>query len=79
MKYTGTIYGQDISNELHNSKVVSIDKPQHTKVVLDHHQDMLALRENIFMCLQDARASREKLLIGTAAIDADEVIALEEL
>ena len=34
VKHTGTIYGQDISNELHNRKVVSIDKPQHTKVVL---------------------------------------------
>ena len=40
---------------------------------------MVALRENIFMCLQDARASTERLLIGTAAIYADVVISLEEL
>ena len=29
--YTSTIYGKDISNELHNRAVVTIDKPQHTQ------------------------------------------------
>ena len=31
VKYTGTIYWQDIRNELHNKAVVTIDKPQHTQ------------------------------------------------
>ena len=79
VKHTGTIYGQDISNELHNRKWVSIEKQQHTQVVLDHHQYMVELIENIFMYPQDARESKEKVLIGTATPDADEVIALEYL
>ena len=55
MKHTGKINGQDIRNEPHNRKVVSIEKQQHTKAVLDHHKDMVALIENIFMRLQAAR------------------------
>ena len=35
VKYTGTIYGQDISNELHNRAVVIIGKPQHTQEAQD--------------------------------------------
>ena len=31
VEYTGTIYGQDISNELHIRAIVTIDKPQHTQ------------------------------------------------
>ena len=52
VKQTGTIYGQDIRNDLHNRKVVIIDKPQHIQAVLVHHQYMVALRANIFMRLQ---------------------------
>ena len=37
VKHTGKIYGQDVRKELTNSKVVSIDKPQQTLAVLDHH------------------------------------------
>ena len=63
-KHAGTIYGKDTINELHNRKVVIVEKPQHTKAVLEHHQYMVAIRENIFMCLQAARAFKKKLLIG---------------
>ena len=56
VKHTSTIYGLDISNELHNRKEVSIDKPQHTQAVLDRHQDMMALRVNVLMRLQAARS-----------------------
>ena len=34
VKHTGTIYGQDISNELHNRRLVVITKPLHTADVL---------------------------------------------
>ena len=77
VQHTGTINGQDIRNELNNRNVVSIDKPQHTKAVLDHNQDMVALREKIFMRLQYARPSKKKVLIGTATTDANVEIVLE--
>ena len=35
VKYTGTIYGKYISNELHNRAVVTIDKLQHTQEAQD--------------------------------------------
>ena len=79
LKHTSTIYGQDIINELHNRKVVSIEKPQHAQAVLDHNQDMVAPREKISMRLQDESASKYKFLIGTATTDDDAAIALEEL
>ena len=79
VKHTGTIYGQDISNELHNKKVVSIDKPQHAQAVLDHHKNMFPLKDNMFMCLQSARASKEKVFIGTAEIYPDTAIVFSEL
>ena len=73
------IYGQDIRNELNNRNVVSIDKPQHTKAVLDHNQDMVALREKIFMRLQYERTSKEKVFIGTSTTYDDAAIVLAEL
>ena len=79
MKHTGTFYGQDILNELHNRKVLIIDKPQHTNCVLDHPQDMVALTEKFFMRLQAAISSKDKLFIGTSATDADAAIQLAEL
>ena len=56
--------------------MVSIDKPKHTHAVLDHHQDMVALREEVFMLLNAARASKKKVFIVTAATDADTDIVL---
>ena len=57
----------------------SIEKPQHTKAVLDCHQDMVELREKIFMHPQAPRSYEKKVFIGTAATDADADIALSEL
>ena len=37
VNHTGTMYGQYISNELHNRRVVVIAKPQHTADVLRKH------------------------------------------
>ena len=76
MKHTGTVYGKDIINEIHNRKVVCIEKPQHTQAVLDHHQDMVTPKEKIFMRLQAATASKEKVIIGTSETDAYAAIAL---
>jgi len=35
--HVGTIYGQDISNELQNRTTVVIDKPEHDQAILDQH------------------------------------------
>ena len=43
VKHTGTIYGQDISNELHNRRVVVIAKSQHTADVLRKHEAKVSL------------------------------------
>ena len=53
-----TIYVQGIINKLNNSKVVSIDKKQHTQDILYHQQDIVELIENIFMRLQSAISYR---------------------
>ena len=45
VKHTGTIYGQDISNELHSRRVVVISKPQHTADVLRKHEAKVSLRD----------------------------------
>ena len=79
VKHTRKIYGQYISNELHNSKVGCIEKIQHKKDVLGHHKHMVALREKIYMPIQDVKKYKGKVLIGTAATYADAAISLAEL
>ena len=59
--------------------MVSVEKLQHTKAVLEHHQDMVALIEKNSMHLKAIRSSRDKLLIGTYTTDADAEIVLAEL
>ena len=76
MKHIGTIYGHEISNDPYNKKSVSIYKSQHAHAVLDHIQDMVEIRENIFMRLQATWEYKEKVLILTAATYAGAKIAL---
>ena len=66
-------------NELHTRKAVRIGKLQHTQAMLDHHKDIVAPTENIFIYLQAASASKEKVIIGTDATYSDESITLEEV
>ena len=43
--------------------MVSIDNQQHTHAMLYHYQDMVVLREKIFMRLQSSIASKEEVFI----------------
>ena len=79
VKHTGTIYGQDISNELHNRRVVVIAKPQHTADVLIKHEAKVSLRDNNFQRIQDARKAKEAVLITAAQTNSDLIITLAEL
>ena len=79
VKHTGTIYGQDIRNELHNRRVVVIEKPQHTADVLIKQEAKVSLRDNNFQIIQDARIAKEEVLITAAQTNTDLTIPLAEL
>ena len=79
VKHTGTIYGQDISNELHNRRVVVIAKPQHTADVLRKHEAKVSLRDNNFQRIQDARIANEAVLITAAETNTDPTLPLADL
>ena len=66
VKHAGTIYGQDINNELHNRRVVVIAKPQHTAHVLRKHEAKVSLRDNNFQRIHDARIAKEAVLTNAA-------------
>ena len=68
VKHTGTIYGQDISNELHNRRVVVIAKPQHTADVLRKHEAKVSLIEKNFQRIQDAVIRNDSLDILASCI-----------
>ena len=78
-KHTGTIYGQDISNKLHNRRVVVIAKPHHTADMLRKHEAKVSLRENNFQRIQDERIAKETVLITAAQTNTDLTIPLAEL
>ena len=78
-KHTGTIYGQDISNELHNRRVVVISKPRHTADVLRKHAAKVSLRDNNFHRIQDARIAKEAVLLTAAQTNRYFAIPLAEL
>ena len=79
VKHTGTTYGQEIRNELHNRIVVVIAKPQHTVDVLRKHAAKVSLRDNNFQIIKDARISKEAILITAAQTNTDLAIPLAEL
>ena len=76
VKHTGTIYGQDIRNELHNMIVVGIANPQHTADVLRKLAAKVSLRDNNFQRIQDARKAKEAVLITAAQTNSDIIITL---
>ncbi len=69
VKHTGTCYGQDISNELHNRTKVVIPEPQHHQDILDAHQADIIVREEAYERLKKARVAREKTLKNAAKTD----------
>ena len=62
VKYTGTIYKQDISNELHNRAVGTIDKPQHTQGGQDKKTLRVARLKINYQHLLTARTNRTTAL-----------------
>ena len=58
VKYTITIYRQDISNEIHNRSVVTIDKPQHTQEAQDKQTLRVARLKINYQRLLTARTNR---------------------
>ena len=76
VKHTGTIYGQYISNELNNRRVVVIAKPQHTADVLRKHEANVSLRDNNLQRIQDAMISKESILITASQTNIDLAIPL---
>ena len=79
VKHTSTIYGQDISKELRNRRVVVIAKTHHTADVLRKHAAKVSLRDNNFQIIQDARIAKEAVLITAAQTKTDLTITLAEL
>ena len=79
VKHTGTIYGKDISNELHKRRVVVITNPQHTADVLRKHEAKVSLRDNNFQRIQDARIAKEAVLITVAKKNTNITIPITEL
>ena len=69
-QYVGTIYGQDISNELQNKTTVTLTPPVHPQEVLQRH----AIREQVIRNgqarIQQARRAQETIL--RAAVTAGE-------
>ena len=78
VKHIDTIYGQDISNELHNRRVVVVAKPQHTADVLRKHEAKVSLRDKKFQRIQDASIFKEELLMTAAQTNIDLTIPLTE-
>ena len=77
--HTGTIYGQEFSNELHNKRVVVIAKPRYTADMLRKQESKVSLRDNNFQRIQDASIAKEAVLITAAQSNTDLTIPLAEL
>ena len=60
--HVGTIYGHDISNELQNKKIVTIEEPKHTQAVLDKHADKESRRQSQQAHLVQARLLQQTQL-----------------
>ena len=62
VKHIGTLYGQDIANEIGNRTVVTISKPKHSRSVLLAHADKETLRTENYNRLLLSRQAQEILL-----------------
>ena len=60
--YAGSLYGPDITNELHNKKKMDIPQPEYTQEVKDKHQRRVELHKEKQDCLRKARKT-EKLIL----------------
>ena len=71
VKHIGTLYGQDIANEIGNQTVVTIAKPKHSREVLLEHAVNKALKTEHYNRLTLPRQAKESLLQKSAAYDPE--------
>jgi hypothetical protein len=80
VQFVGTIYGQDISNELHNTISVDIIEPVYYSEVLRKHGLREAMIRSGQLNIQRARQAQEKILeAAVLAKDPDAPMKLEIL
>ena len=79
VKHIGTIYGQEISNEIHNQRAVIIVRPVYDQDLIDKQEIKEVQREENFKRIQEARRCREAILQVALINDPDLNITLAEL
>ena len=79
VKYIGTIYGQEISNKVHNRTALFIVKLVYNQDLLDNQVIKERLREANFKRIQDTRRRKEGTLQVALLNDQDLDITLTEL
>ena len=75
-KHIGTIYGQEIRNNIHNQTAVFIVKPVYNQDLLDKQVIKERQREANFKRIQDTRRRKEEILQVALINDPDLDIAL---
>ena len=79
MKHIGKIYGQEISNEIHNRTAVIIFKTVYDQDLIDRQVTKEGQREENFKRIQDVRKHNEAILQVDLLNDTDLYITLAEL
>ena len=79
VKHIGTIYGQEINNEIQNQTAVIIVKPVYDQDFLDKKVIKERQREANLKRIQDARRRKEAILQVALLNDPDLDITLSEL
>ena len=67
IQYVGTIYGQDISNELQYKKIV-LKKPEHSADIKTQHALRVAVIKQSQTNLVSARTEQKKLLVQNISV-----------
>ena len=75
----GTIYGQEISNEIHNQTAFIIVRTIYDQDFLDKQVINEGQREASFKCIQDAKKLKKEILQVDLTNDQDVDIILSEL
>ena len=71
VKHIGTLYDQDIANDIDNRTVLTTEKPKHSRTVLLAHAAKETLRIENYNMILFPRQDQESLLQQSAAIDPD--------
>ena len=79
VKHIGTLYGQDIANNISNRTVVTIAKPKHYRAVLLAYAAKETLRNENYNRLLLPSQAQESLLQQSAANNSEIAMQLAEL